>query len=90
MFLKNCKFEKTLILRDARLGAVMLPGCHVPGINGDRLRVERSIHFNEKFKARGPVILDGVKIGVQFTCSSGAFSGWNEKKLKLDGMALSC
>lgn len=81
--LLSCTICEQPVLRDARLGAVMLPGCAVPGLNAHRLKVVRGILLNKGFKSSGAVDLSSAKIGGALVCDGGRFDG-------AGGVALNC
>ncbi|MFW2544339.1 hypothetical protein ACN2XU_17020 [Primorskyibacter sp. 2E107] len=75
LWLDGCHFAQTPVLMDARLGAVLLPGCTLPGLVAHRLRVARSVLLNKGFKATGPVNLSGARIDGTLDCDGGSFDG---------------
>ncbi|QFT62211.1 hypothetical protein [Roseivivax sp. THAF30] len=46
VFLVACHFDTQPVFRDARLGALYLPGCMLPGLDAHRLRVKRGVLLN--------------------------------------------
>lgn len=63
LLLADCHFEEPVILDEATVPAIRLPGCYLPGLTADRLRTDGSLELNDGFIARGEVRLAGARIG---------------------------
>ncbi|MDU8911752.1 hypothetical protein [Aestuariicoccus sp. MJ-SS9] len=88
LYLSNCRFDTQPMLMDARLGAVLLPGCHLPGLDAHRLRVTRSVLLNRKFKSDGPIDLKGARIGQSLACVDGTFDGQGHPALNANAITI--
>lgn len=63
LLLADCYFEEPVILDEATVPAIRLPGCHLPALTADQLRTAGSLELNHGFTAHGGVRLDGARIG---------------------------
>jgi hypothetical protein len=61
--LRDCWFEQPIMLAEASLSTLRLPGCHVPGLNAQQLHTAHNLELNEGFTADGEVSLLGAQIG---------------------------
>jgi hypothetical protein len=67
LWLFNCRFDAKIFLVDACGRSIGLDGSVFPGLQGDRLFLEGSLHFRMS-KATGEVRLSGTKIRGDLTC----------------------
>jgi hypothetical protein len=82
--LRDCLLSECANLRDARIGALFLPGCAAPiGLDLVRLTTRGSVHLRAGFEAGAKVDLGGARIGGQLACDGGRF-------LATKGQALDC
>ena len=81
--LHKCRFDQKPWFRDAKLKALYLDGCHMPGLNGQRLCIEQSVHLRNDFHSTETVDLIGATIGGGLDCSGGTFNGKREISLDL-------
>lgn len=88
LYLAGCTICEQPVLRDARLGSVMLPGCKVPGLNAHRLQVVRAVLLNQGFKSKGTVDLSSARIGGTLACDGSTFDGAGGVALRCDAMTV--
>ncbi|WP_156824742.1 hypothetical protein [Methylocystis rosea] len=67
LWLFNCRFDAKIFLVDTCGRSIGLDGSVFPGLQGDRLFLEGSLHFRMT-KATGEVRLSGTKIRGDLTC----------------------
>jgi len=84
--LRSCHFEAAPIFSAARLPELALSGCKVPGLRGDRIKVEGGVFLIEGFAATGEVRLLGGEIGGNLACRNGTFSVSTGAALSADGI----
>ncbi|MEH6361038.1 MAG: hypothetical protein V7761_09935 [Amylibacter sp.] len=80
--LDHCKIAEDLDFDDCRIRSIFLSGSEIAGLRAERAKIEQNIFMRTKFHAKGPVGLNGAKIGGQLACSDGQFDQG------LDGNAL--
>lgn len=83
LLLAACNIAGNLSAIQAHLSGLTLPGSHIIGLNGDRLRVLGDLFLNSGFKASGEMRLTGAQIDGNLECAGGSF--WPR-----EGYALSC
>jgi hypothetical protein len=84
LVLRDCLLSECANLRDARIGALFLPGCAAPkGLHLVRLTTRGDVHLRAGFEAGAMVDLGSARIGGQLSCSGGRF-------LAAEGRALNC
>ncbi|PIE11650.1 MAG: hypothetical protein CSA72_00560 [Rhodobacterales bacterium] len=86
--LGKCGFEARPDLTDSHLGAILLPGCHLPGLKAQRARVDRDVHLRDQFQSVGTVDLRGASIGGQLACNGGSFDGAGGDALTADALSV--
>lgn len=75
LMLLRCRIPERAYLRDARIGALFLPGCTTAqGLDLQGLVTQRGVHLNKGFVAEGMVDLAGARIGGQLACDGGHFA----------------
>jgi hypothetical protein len=88
--LSACHFDTAPDFDDAHLGGLYLPGCQLPGLRGQRMRLEDNLHLRAllltdgtklPFAATGPVDIARARITGDLSCAGGWFKG---------GRALNC
>lgn len=73
--LLRCRIPERANLRDARIGALFLPGCAASkGLDLRRLVTLRDVQLNKGFVAEGMVDLVAARIGGQLDCNGGRFA----------------
>lgn len=82
--LRACHFDTPPNFNDAHLGGLYLPGCLLPGLAGQRLRLEDNLHLRTlprrgnrplPFESSGMVDITGARISGQLSCKGGRFDG---------------
>lgn len=86
LWLDNCRFDSQPNLMDARLGAVFMPGCAMPGMNAHRLHVTRDILLSHNFTSKGAVNLNSAQIGQAVACVGCTVDGQGDTALNMDGI----
>ncbi|MBF0269622.1 MAG: hypothetical protein HQL44_13640 [Alphaproteobacteria bacterium] len=87
LYFVNCDFPKGLLLRDAKLAGLFMPGCKVEkGIRADRMKVSGAVLLTAGFSCRGGLILPAAEIGGVLSCIGGQFE--SEKGPAIDGSGL--
>jgi hypothetical protein len=85
LYLDHCQLDGKLLARNARLGELLLPGCHIRGMNCDGAKITGGVSLNDGFTAEGEVSLLGTEIGGDLSCSKGTFKNANGDALSFDG-----
>lgn len=86
--LYHCHLNQAPFLWDAHLGAVYFSGSHMPGLDAQRLRIDRSLHLRNGFRATGPVNLVGATIGGQMACDGSHFENAKGDALNADAITI--
>lgn len=95
--LRACWFDAVPDFNDSHLGGLYLPGCHLPGLTAQRMRLEEDLHLralpgpNDKplpFAATGPVDIRGARITGQLSCAGGRFDGAGGTALDGDSLTV--
>jgi hypothetical protein len=81
--LRRCSFEQPINLQEAQTRAVRLPGCSVPGLNGEQLHTRGDLQLNDGFTVQGQVNLLGAHIGGNLVVDGARLS--NPKGCALNG-----
>ncbi len=63
----NCRFEKTPVLRSAKIDNLFLDGSNFPGLDADQLQA-RGCVFLRRVKSRGEIRLLGADLGGNLEC----------------------
>jgi len=63
LLLRGCWFAESLVLDEAQVPALRLPGCHVPGLYAAQLTTRGNLELTDGFTATGEVSLSGAHIG---------------------------
>lgn len=74
MLLGDCVFEQSVLMRQASLQMLALPGTCLPGLSADRLAVTGSVLLHRGFAATGPVRMHNSRIGGSLDCDGGSFT----------------
>lgn len=74
ILLADSTFDSELVLADADLANLRLPGCVMPGIDATNLHVSGSLELNEGFVATLPVTLIGGRIDGDLRLSGATFN----------------
>jgi hypothetical protein len=91
--LRACWFDTAPDFDDAHLGGLYLSGCRVPGLSGQRMRLEDNLHLRRlprrgstplAFLSDGTVDISSARIGGKFTCAGGRFHSANGPALICD------
>jgi hypothetical protein len=85
---RDCSFDEPLVLTEARLVSLRLPGCHVPGINADQLETRGNVDLSDGFRADGEVRLVRAHIGGALDCGGGIFANPGGLALNADGLTV--
>jgi hypothetical protein len=80
----KCAFDGNILLQDARLRALYLPGVHVTDLNADLAKIEGSVFLCEA-KAQGEVRFLGATISGHLDCAGAELSNSQGKALSADG-----
>jgi hypothetical protein len=86
--LTGCYFDEPLILREARAQSIGLPGCCVPGLDGDDLHLEGDLTLNGGFTSDGEVLLRGARVGGTLDCEDGNFLHQSGVSLNANGISV--
>lgn len=78
-----CHFDTAPGFDDAHLGGLYLLGCQLPGLTGQRMRLEENLRLSSMmrgdgslpFVATGTVSFAEARITGQLSCSGGQFDG---------------
>ena len=84
LLLADCHFEEPVILDEATVPAIRLPGCHLPALTADHLRTAGSLELNHGFTARGGVSLRGARIGGHLILSGASLANSGGTALHAD------
>jgi len=72
--LQDCYLDERLVLREASMAALRLPGCRLPaGLDGRGISVRGSLELNDGFCVEGEALLDSARVGTWFDCTGGQF-----------------
>ncbi len=82
LFLTNCLFEKSLILRDARTSTVRLDGSCIGNIDAQRARVAGSLYLHKCFVSGGINLID-ADIGGSLECHGVQFCRTEGRRIAL-------
>lgn len=85
LYFNACEFESEPIFLAANVPELALNGSRVPGLNAQRLFVNRGLFLNNGFEARGEVRLLGARIGSNLECGGGQFANPDGNCLSADG-----
>lgn len=95
--LRACHFDTPPNFNDAHLGGLYLPGCLLPGLAGQRLRLEDNLHLRTlprrnkgplPFESSGPVDITGARIAGQLSCVGGRFDRARKIALACDAVTV--
>jgi hypothetical protein len=86
--LRECAFAEPISLRNATAEAILLPGCHVPSVDGTQLHVHRDFQLNDGFTSDGEVILVGAQIDGAIDFSGGSFENVRATAINGDRLAV--
>jgi hypothetical protein len=87
IYFVNCDFPKGMMMRDARLVGLFLPGCKVgKGIRADRMLVSGAVLMTAGFECKGGMALPAAEIGGVLSCIGGYFE--SEKGPAIDASGL--
>jgi len=81
--LLRCRIDGRLIGRNARLGMLILGGCHIHGVDCDNVKVAGNVELKDGFTAAGEVSFASAEIVGQLHCEKGIFKN-------AGGVALDC
>ena len=79
-------FAKAPALKDCELGQLWLDGSHLPGLNAQRMLVERNVMLRHEFRAESLIDLSGSVIEGQLDCTGGSFEGTGGPALMAYGL----
>jgi hypothetical protein len=85
LYIFDSYFTGSLNCIGAHLQGLIMRGSRVEGIDGDRARIDGSVHLNDGFLAEGEVRLLGAQIGGSLDCKGGNFENAGEDALSCDG-----
>ena len=92
-----CHFDTAPDFDDAHVGGLYMPGCHLPGMRGQRMRLEENLHLRAlprdkseplPFVATGSVDIAGAWIAGPLDCSGGRFYGAKGAALRGEAMTV--
>jgi hypothetical protein len=87
LYFVNCDFPQGMMMRDARLTGLFLPGCKVgKGIRADRMLVSGAVLLIAGFECKGGLALPAAEIGGVLSCIGGYFE--SEKGPAIDASGL--
>jgi hypothetical protein len=69
LLLRACWFAEPAVLSEAKAPALLLPGCHLPGLSAARLTTRGDLRLGDGFTAGGGVRLGRAHIGGQLDLS---------------------
>jgi hypothetical protein len=72
--LERCWFDEPVNMAEARVPALRLPGCHLPGLRAEQLTTRGNLELNEGFTAKGEIRLHGAHIGGRLDFTTAALS----------------
>jgi hypothetical protein len=72
--LERCWFDQPVNLAEARVPALRLPGCHLPGLRAEQLTTRGNLELNDGFTAMGEVRLHSAHIGGRLDLTTAALS----------------
>lgn len=89
LYFVNCDFPQGLMMRDARLSGLFLPGCKIDkGMRADRMEVRGAVLMTAGFHCRGGVVLTAARIGGVLSCIGGRFESKKGPALDASGLKL--
>lgn len=71
--LKDCQFERAIILNQASAPFICLSGSHVPACDARQLVTRGNVELDAGFTAEGELNLEGAHVGGKLLCSGGHF-----------------
>ena len=72
--LERCWFDQPVNLAEARIPAVRLPGCYLPGLRAEQLATRGNLELNKGFTATGEIRLHGAHIGGRLDLTTAVLS----------------
>lgn len=85
----NCYFSITPVFFNANIsGSLILNGCQLPGLEGDRLVCNGSLFLRDGFTATGVVRLLSAQIGCDLSCRGAVFDGKDGNALAADSVVV--
>jgi hypothetical protein len=88
LVLTDCCFDAPINLRDAQASAIRLPGCHLPGITANGLRVRSNLNLRSVVTTHGEVRLIGAHIGGQLSLDGASLTNPNGTALQTDSLTV--
>ena len=86
LMLEKCAIEGNVVLRNAHIVGLNLPGCHIDGLFANRLVCDGSIFLRDGFCADGEVRLGGARIGGNLSFSGASMKDKGAKSLSMAGI----
>jgi hypothetical protein len=88
LLLERCWLAGPVVLDEARVLALRLPGCHLPGLSADQLTTRGNLELDAGFTAFGEVRLVGAHIGGQLDLSGATLTNPDGLALFADGITV--
>jgi hypothetical protein len=84
----SCWFAEPVILDEAQVPALRLPGCHLPGLSADQLTTRGNLELSKGFTATDEVSLRGAHIGRNLGLDGATLSNPGGDALGADGLTV--
>jgi adhesin HecA-like repeat protein len=88
LLLRGCRIDEPINLDEATAPAIRLPGCHLPGLSADQIRLVGNLEFNDGFTASGGVRLLGAHVGGQLLLDGARLGNPGGYALQADGITV--
>lgn len=88
LMLRDCFLDEPIILAEAHIVALRLPGCHVPAIHAPQLRARGSVELDAGFTTQGGVDLFGAEIGGHLNLRAAVVANPDGPALMADGLTV--
>jgi hypothetical protein len=88
LLLAGCSADLPINLRNARAGAIRMPGSQVPGIIADQLSTDGNLELNSGFTAAAEVRLSGARIGGYLDLTTATIVSSTGRSLDADGLTV--
>jgi hypothetical protein len=84
--MEGCYFEEPPVLDQARVPAIGMPGCHMPGLAARQIETRGNVELNHGFTCEGCVQLLSAHIGGDLVLSGATLTNNRGPALSADGM----
>lgn len=89
LYFVNCDFPVGMMMRDAKLSGLFLPGCKIgKSLRADRMAVSGTVLMTAGFECLGGVVLQAARIGGVLSCIGGRFESKKGPAIDASGLKL--